>query len=124
MAIKIDEGLLEELGLGSLPALEKKKLVDHIYETLELRVGTVLADQMSDEQLDEFEAMMDRNDALAAGKPAQMAAPMAQEALKWLQSNFPDYSKVVQEELNKLKAEIKNNAPKILAAANADPPVN
>lgn len=120
MAITIDESLLQELGLGSLPEAEKKKLVDHIYETLELRVGTVLADQMSDEQLDEFEAIMDRNDALAAGKTAQMAAPMAQEALKWLQSNFPDYSKVVQQELEKLKAEVRANAPKILAAASAD----
>ena len=103
---KLDNTLLEELGLGSLPAEEKNKMLAHIYETLEMRVGMKLAEQMSNDQLDEFEAFIDKNDEAGA--------------LKWLESNFPDYKKVVAMELDKLKAEIKHSAPQIVAAAEAD----
>ena len=53
--IKIDDSLLEELGLLSLPKEERDKLLRQIYETLEMRVGMKLAERMSDSQLDEFE---------------------------------------------------------------------
>ncbi|MBI2285201.1 hypothetical protein HYU82_00010 [Candidatus Saccharibacteria bacterium] len=99
---QLDDNLLKELGLGELPAAEKNKMLAHIYETLELRVGMRLAEQMSDQQLDEFEGFIDRND-----EPG---------ALKWLESNFPDYKKVVADELEKLKNEIKGQAPQILEA--------
>lgn len=42
-------------------------------------------------------------------------------ALKWLETNFPDYKQVVSAELEKLKAEIKQAAPQILQAANGLP---
>ena len=51
---QLDDNLLRELGLGSLPPAEKNKMLAHIYETLELRVGMKLAEQMTDAQLDEF----------------------------------------------------------------------
>jgi hypothetical protein len=97
---KLDDNLLRELGLGDLPATEKNKMLAHIYETLELRVGMRLAEQMTDDQLDEFEGFIDRND-----EPG---------ALKWLETNFPDYKKVVADELANLKAEIKAQAPQII----------
>lgn len=100
--IKLDDSLLTELGLGSLPAEEKNKLLAHIYETLEMRVGMKLAEQMTNEQLDEFEAFIDRNDEAGA--------------LKWLETNFPNYKQVVSSELDALKVEIKATAPQILAA--------
>lgn len=103
---RLDDNLLQELGLGSLPASEKNKMLAHIYETLELRVGMKLAEQMSDAQLDEFEAFIDRNDEAAA--------------LKWLETNFPNYKDVVGQELDKLKTEIKGQAPQILQATMAD----
>ncbi len=103
---KLDDDLLQELGLGALPATEKNKMLAHIYETLELRVGMRLAEQMTDAQLDEFEGFIDRNDEAGA--------------LKWLETNFPDYKKVVAEELDKLKAEIKTQAPMIVQATMAD----
>ena len=52
--LKIDNNLLVEIGLDSLPDAEKSSFLKHIYETLEMRVGVRLADQMSNEQLDEF----------------------------------------------------------------------
>ena len=57
--LKLDNSLLEELGLGTLPEEQKKAMLQHIYETLELRVGTQLANQMTDAQLEEFERFID-----------------------------------------------------------------
>jgi len=98
---KLDNAFLEELGLGSLPPVEKNKMLAHIYETLEMRVGMKLAEQMTNEQLDEFESYINRQDEAGA--------------LKWLESNFPDYKAVVADELEKLKAEISQVAPQIVA---------
>jgi hypothetical protein len=138
---QLDDNLLQELGLGSLPAAEKNKMLAHIYETLELRVGMRLAEQMSDQQLDEFEGFIDGNldharnylntnapgweqgqdyqkqvgQAQAQGASADAMIPEF-AALKWLEKNFPDYKKVVGEELEKLKGEIKLQAPAIIQA--------
>ncbi len=103
---QLDDNLLRELGLGDLPSAEKNKMLAHIYETLELRVGMKLAEQMTDAQLDEFEAFIDKNDEAGA--------------LHWLETNFPDYKKVVADELEKLKSEIKAQAPAILQATMSD----
>ncbi|MDZ7785810.1 MAG: DUF5663 domain-containing protein [Candidatus Saccharibacteria bacterium] len=103
---KLDNNLLVELGLGDLPAEEKNKMLGHIYETLEMRVGMKLAEQMSNDQLDEFESFINQNDESGA--------------LKWLETNFPDYKKVVAEELEKLKGEIKQNAAAIVEASKGD----
>lgn len=102
---KLDNALLEELGLGSLPAAEKNQMLRHIYETLEMRVGMKLAEQMTNEQLDEFEGFINRQDEAGA--------------LKWLETNFPDYKQVVASELDGLKAEIKASAAQIVAASQA-----
>lgn len=104
---KLDNTLLEELGLGTLPAEEKNRMLAHIYETLEMRVGMKLAEQMTNEQLDEFESFIDKNDEAGA--------------LKWLETNFPNYKQVVADELEKLKAEIKASAPQIVAASQQPP---
>lgn len=99
---KLDDNLLIELGLGSLPNVEKNRMLSHIYETLEMRVGMKLAQQMSNDQLNEFEQLIDQQNEAGA--------------LKWLETNFPDYKKVVASELESLKTEIKTEAPKIIAA--------
>lgn len=100
---KLDDDFLAQLGLAALPPDDKKKMLAHIYETLELRVGMKLAANMSDAQLDEFEKLMDSgNDA---------------GALNWLETNVPNYKEVVASELEVLKNEIKATAPQILAAS-------
>ena len=40
MAFTLDFTTLDELGLGSLPIEEKRKMLAHVLETLEMRVGT------------------------------------------------------------------------------------
>lgn len=108
---KLDNDFLISLGLGSLPVDEKNKLLQVIYERLEMNVGMRLAEKMTDQQLTEFEGFIDRNDEAGA--------------LRWLETNFPNYKQVVAEELEKLKNEVKTAAPQILAAAGnaAAPPV-
>ncbi len=103
---KLDNNLLTELGLAALPVAEKNKMLAHIYETLELRVGMRLAQQMSDDQLKEFEAFIDSGNEAGA--------------LQWLETNFPDYKSVVANELELLKAEIKSQAPQIMEATMAE----
>lgn len=139
---QIDDNFLANLGLAELPQDEKEKMKSHIYETLEMRVGMRLASNMTDQQLSEFEGFMSgdvtnattylarlnpnwQNDptyqasqqqALAAGIDLN-AATSEYAALKWLETNFPDYKQVVAEELEKLKEEIKQAAPQILEAS-------
>ena len=105
--LKIDDNLLQEIGLAGLPDSEKNSLLKHIYETLEMRVGMRLADQMTNEQLDEFERYFEAKDDAGA--------------FAWLESNFPNYKDIVQQEFDKLKQEVAGAAPQILAAAQAQP---
>lgn len=101
--LRIDNNLLDELGLGGLPAEEKAGFLKHIYETLEMRVGMRLADMMTNEQLDEFETFYNAKDDAGA--------------FKWLETNFPNYKEIVADEFGKLKGEIAQSAPQILAAS-------
>lgn len=101
--LKIDNTLLQDIGLGDLPEVEKNGLLKHVYETLEMRVGMRLADQMTNEQLDEFERYFEAKDDAGA--------------FKWLETNFPNYKDIVAEEFEKLKAEVAQAALQILAAS-------
>ncbi len=114
---KLDDNLLQELGLGTLPPQEKNRMLAHIYETLEMRVGMKLAEGMSDQQLDEFEQLMPAETDSAEAKQQK-----EQAALRWLESNFPNYKQVVADELNRLKAEIKQSAAQIVAATMQQQP--
>lgn len=135
---KLDENFLEELGLGQLPAEQKQAFLEHVYNQLELRVGTRLSEGLSDEQLAEFEsfidrdmekvrAWLDRNAADYQNDPAyqqirQSAGEDASEddvlaeyaSLKWLGLNRPDYRDVVKQVLDEIKQEIISNKDAIL----------
>ncbi len=103
--IKLDEDLLNELGLGALPASEKRNLLAHMYETLEKEVGERLAGQMSPQQLQDFEQFVRQEDESGA--------------LQWLESNLPNYKDVVADEFEKLKTEVRGFVPQILASAQS-----
>jgi len=105
--LKIDDSLLAELGLAALPPGERRELLKHIYETLEMRVGTRLADQMTNAQLDEFERYYNARDN--------------EGAFHWLETNFPNYKDIVADEFMKLKGEVAQSVPQILAASQSSP---
>lgn len=138
---QLDDNFLEELGLGQLPADQKKAFLEHVYSQLELRVGTRLSEGLSTEQLAEFESFIDRdmekvrawiqanapdylNDSVyvkmresALAQGADEDAILAEYAsLKWLNLNRPDYREVVKQVLAEIKQEILNNRDAILAA--------
>lgn len=109
---KLDNALLEDLGLGTLPPQEKNMMLRHIFDTLEMRVGMKLAERMSNEQLDEFEQLMPKPE-----DDNQAKTQKEKDALTWLETNFPNYKQVVADELEKLKNEVRQAAPQIIDAS-------
>lgn len=100
--IRLNAGWLAEIGLGALAPDAANDVLAFAYETLELNVGMRLAEQMSSEQLDEFEVFIDSDDE--------------QGALGWLETKFPDYRHVVQAEFALLSSNLRIDAPRLLAA--------
>jgi hypothetical protein len=137
---QLDDQFLQDVGLGSLPDDQKQAFLQHIYSELELRVGTKLSEGLSDEQMAEFEAFIDRDaetveqwfgshlpnyadqqdyQQLKAGAPESASALdilCEYGSLKWLELNRPDYRQVVAGELENLKQEIAQNKEAILGA--------
>lgn len=97
--VNIDDKFLAELGLEGLGAEDKKDLIKQIRQTLEMRVGMKIAAKLSNEQLKEFEGYINSKDEAGA--------------MQWLGKNYPNYKDTVGSELDKLKAELKKDAPTI-----------
>lgn len=137
---QLDDNFLTDVGLGNLPDDQKRAFLQHIYEELELRVGTKLSDGLSDQQLEEFEKIIDRDfgviDAWLTAHvqdytsdqvfqrmqqalkldPSDPNLKAEYTATKWLEVNRPDYREVVKRVLEELKAEINANRDAILGA--------
>lgn len=135
---QLDDKFLQDIGLGSLPEEQRKAFLQHIYDELELRVGTKLSEGMNEEQMAEFEAFVDRNEERVRGwyatnMPDYATRPDYQEfarsapqgtpeldilsefaSLKWLELNRPDYRQIVAQELEALKQEIISQKDTIL----------
>lgn len=135
---QLDDKFLADIGMNELPEEQKKAFLQHIYDELELRVGTKLSEGMSDEQLEEFESIIDRKDEVVTTWLEKFAPDYHQDesfgriqqatgldvndpglraeyaATKWLEVNRPDYRDVVASVLDELKQEITSNRDKIL----------
>lgn len=142
---QLDDKFLADVGLETLPDEQKKAFLQHIYEELELRVGTKLSDGLSDQQLEEFEKIIDRDQAVIdAWLSAHVEAYMSDQvflrmqqalkldatdpalkaeytATKWLEVNRPDYRSVVKAVLDELKSEIAANKDAILGESGHEP---
>ena len=121
-----------------MPEDQKQAFLQHIYEELELRVGTKLSDGLSDQQLEEFEKIIDKNQEAINNwvavhvqdyqnddifkrmqqalqlDPADPNLKAEYVATKWLEVNRPDYRDVVKQVLDELKTEIMANKETIL----------
>lgn len=135
---QLDDNFLNDLGLGALPEEQKKAFLQHIYDELELRVGTKLSEGLDEMQLQQFEAFVDRDEEkvrdwfeknlpdYATSTDFQQLKTSAPEnidevalmseygSLKWLEMNRPDYRQVVSAELETIKKEIVSNRDGIL----------
>jgi len=140
---QLDDQFLTDIGLADLPEEQRKPFLQHVYDQLEYRVGVRLSEGMTDAQLEEFEAIIDRKEdvvnnwiqtyapgyaaeevfakiqqasGLAADNPALKAE---YAATKWLEVNRPDYRDVVAKTLDELKTEINSNRDVILGKGDA-----
>jgi len=135
---QLDEQFLKDVGLDELPEEQKKPFLQHIYEELELRVGTRLSEGLTNEQLDEFESFVE-GDAdkvqawltryepnyleqptylgLKQKAPGVEDARLASEyaSLRWLEINRPNYRDVVATVLSELKGELTANREQLLS---------
>jgi hypothetical protein len=102
MTLQLDDNFLNDLGLGSASADKKQAFLEQVLETLELRVGNRFSENLTDEQLDDFER--------AVGQ----AEDSSGAAERWLKANNPNYEAIVQEELAKLKDELRANIDAIV----------
>lgn len=107
--MQFDDNFLQSVGLGGMPSDQKDAFLQHLYDELELRVGTRLSEGMSNELLEEFEKLIE--------------AGNQQGALTWLETHRPNYKQVVAEELEKLKQEVIANKDLILGNAQQAQPV-
>jgi hypothetical protein len=81
---------LEEAGV-KLPEHRLERLAGRVARELEQRIGNVITDQLTDEQLAEFE------DVFIEAQKKQAA---------WLEKHYPDYEKVVEREMKKMYKEL------------------
>ena len=138
--ISLDDTFLNDVGLADLPTTRREALLQHLYDELELRVGTLLSDGLSDVQLEEFESIIDRDLAavttwLDAAVPDFLDDPLYDTmverhsaatadvviceyaATKWLEVNRPDYRHLVAAEFERMTGEVRERAADLLAAA-------
>ncbi len=137
---QLDDNFLTDVGLAGLPDDQKQAFLQHIYQELELRVGTKLSQGLSEQQMGEFEAFVDQDEQkvrdwflanmadyasrqdfvqLSQSAPqgtSELAILCEYGSLKWLEVNRPDYRDVVAAELESLKQEIRANAGTILGS--------
>jgi hypothetical protein len=100
--MRLDDAWLDSVGLSAMDPAEKDKFLMQVHETLEGRVGTVIAAVMSEDQLDAFSRLHELGED--------------EICLEFLADQVPSYQDMVRGELEKLAAEIIEAAPRILAA--------
>ena len=98
--------VINRSGLSALDDDLKKSLAQACYEELELRVGQKLAEQMTDRQLEEFEKFIDED--------------AEDEALSWLEQNYPNYKDIVKAQVDQLQKELEGRAADILEPPKTD----
>jgi hypothetical protein len=88
--IRIDEDWLKKQGVKETNQPKLKSLVALALNELELRIGSKLAEKLTQAQIDEFENMdIDEN-----------------KRIEWLEKAYPDYRKITRQEHRAMGEEI------------------
>lgn len=98
--IKLDAEFLASVGLADLPRDLHSKMLNHIYDMLQVMVGQEITAALSSSQIAEFNAVYARGGDAAT--------------LQWLESARPDYKDVVDRNADSLKQAIRSVAERIL----------
>ena len=133
----LNENFLKELGLENMPADQRAPFLKHVETEMDQRIGKRISDQLSDEKFEEFIKLSDGDQMLVAATLAAQGDYKSSEEYKalvevaggdnpalegeyasmlWIMQNVPGYDQIVNEEVDKLTAEIKANKDQILAA--------
>lgn len=96
--MQFDEKFLQEMGLSAMPEDKKQDFLQYIQDELEVRIGERVSKGLSEEQLQEFDAISD---------PKQIA--------DWLEKNRPDYREIVDQCIAEMKDSIAKNRDKLIA---------
>ena len=90
--MKINEYYLASIGIRFKTKEETQAFAEIVQSELEIRIGSVMASRLSDEQLDEFDLYIDQSDAG-----------------EWLEENCPDYRDIVDNEFERMEEELISN---------------
>ena len=134
---KFDDDFLESVGLGSISDTQKDAFLQYAQDQLEIRIGEKMSEGLSEAQLEEFEKIIDKDQATldkwvaGAGdyksdviyqKLADTLGGDEQDVLsdyvtaKWLNQNCPQYQQIIQESVDALRNEISSNKDALLAS--------
>lgn len=125
---KLDDEFLNEIGKGDMPEEEKAALLEHLQGELEERVGERISANLSEEQIEEFEKIIDGDEATINDfldtlgdykndeiyKKFQSVSETYDSpelvgeyvSMKWLDKNCPNYRDLAAEATAELKAEV------------------
>lgn len=137
---KFDNRFLESVGLADLPEAQKAAFLEYAQDQLEIRIGEAMSNSLSDEQLDEFERIIENDadtmNAILEGLEGDYHADEVYQTLKtntgaedddpnllsdyitakWLDKNCPQYQQIIKDSLVALQKEISEQKDAILAA--------
>jgi hypothetical protein len=137
---KIDESFLESIGITGISDTQKEAFLQYAQDQLEIRIGEKMSESLSDEQLDEFERVIDnephmirsllqslgdyRSDEVyqtlkrnTGAQDDDMGLISDYVTAKWLNQNCPQYQQIIKDSLVELQNEIREQKDGILAAA-------
>lgn len=97
--MQLDDKFLEEMGLSAMPEEAKQRFLSYVEEELEVRIGQRISEGIPENLLNEFD---------------QITNPA--DAGKWLTENRPDFRDIVNRTIEEMKAEIRQNRDKLIAA--------
>lgn len=101
---QVDDQFLAAMGLTGLEGEEKQKALEDILYTLNINVGKRVAEDLSEEQTDEFDHLTDGED-------------VDEQALAdWLKTNVPNYEQLINEEAEKMRQQATDIAQRVMNA--------
>jgi hypothetical protein len=136
---KFDNRFLDSVGLADLPDSQKEAFLQYAQDQLEIRIGESMSESLNDDQLSEFERIIDNDPATLQGLLDSYGDYQNDEVYqtlkrntgtqdgdnsllsdyvtaKWLNQNCPQYQQIIKESLTDLQNEIREQKDAILAA--------
>ena len=136
---KFDNRFLDSVGLADLPDSQKEAFLQYAQDQLEIRIGESMSESLNDDQLSEFERIIDNDPATLQGLLDSYGDYQNDEVYqtlkrntgtqdgdanllsdyvtaKWLSQNCPQYQQIIKDSLADLQNEIREQKDAILAA--------